>query len=475
MSGELPEAGFAGIARLGAALRDGALSSVELTRRCLDRIAALDPRLHAFVQVLEASAERDAAAADQRLASGDAGPLCGIPFAAKDLFDVAGLPTMAGCSLLRDNIAAADAHTVARLRDAGMVLLGKTHTVQFAYGGVGVNHDLGTPCNPWAQTPSVAGGSSSGSAVAVAAGLAPVALGSDTGGSVRLPAALCGVTGLKTTVGQVSRDGVFPLSHSLDTVGPLCRDAHDAALVYAAMAGRDARDAATDCYRRQDVRAALGRGLKGLRLAVGEGVFWEDLDPEVAGAVRAAVEELAGAGAEVSTLDLPAASGARELNRTGLVIAAEAYANNRELLESRFDALDPIVARRMLRGRDVPAADYLGSVYRWHRLRVEVIEQLRGVDALLVPTSPIAALPIATVDADLQIYSEYNLRYLRNTSIGNVLNLCGLSVPCGFTGAGLPIGLMIYARPYAEAMALRVGHAYQQLTDWHTRQPSLCG
>ncbi len=220
------------IAELGRRLRTGELTPVTLTEALLARIEDLDGTLGAFQLVSADRALAAARAADTALAAGhDLGPLHGIPYAAKDLFDVSGLPTTAGTRLLDDNVADADSTVVARLSRAGMILLGKTKTVQFAYGGAGINRDLGTPHNPWHRTHHLPGGSSSGSAVAVAAGMAPAALGSDTGGSVRIPAALCGITGLKTTVGQVSRAGVYPLSWSLDSVGPLTRTVEDAALV----------------------------------------------------------------------------------------------------------------------------------------------------------------------------------------------------------------------------------------------------
>ena len=261
------------ISELAQQIQRRTLSPMALTEHFMARIAALDGRLGAFRLVTRERALAEAEAAEAALRAGrSVGPLHGIPYALKDLFDVRGAPTTAGSHLLADNIAAEDAFVVTRLAQAGMILLGKTVTVQFAFGGVGINHHHGTPHNPWHTTPHVPGGSSSGSAVAVAAGLAPVALGTDTGGSVRIPAALCGITGLKTTVGQVSRTGVFPLSATLDSVGPLARTAEDAALVYQAIRGRDARDPST-VLMEQDVLAGLADGVRGLRLAFAESVF----------------------------------------------------------------------------------------------------------------------------------------------------------------------------------------------------------
>jgi len=468
------EAHYQTIAALGRRLRTGELSPVALTEALLARIADLDGTLGAFQLVSPDRALAAARAAEANLAAGqDLGPLHGIPYAAKDLFDVGGLPTSAGTRLLGDNIAAADAAVVARLARAGMILLGKTKTVQFAYGGAGINRDLGTPHNPWHRSHHLPGGSSSGSAVSVAAGMTPAALGSDTGGSVRIPAALCGITGLKTTVGQVSRAGVYPLSWSLDSVGPLTRSVEDAALLYQAMQGPDAGDDTTHGRALQDVMTSLRDGVEGLRIGIAETVFWDDVDAQVAAAVRSAAEVFQALGARVRSMDFPAAADAVALNPRGLVIAAEAYTINRRFIDEHYDELDPIVAARMIKGRDVSAADYLQTTLDWKRLRQEAARQLMDVDAVLCPTTPIPACTLAEADGDMEVYSHKNLMYLRNTAIGNILDLCGLSVPCGLTGDGLPIGLMIYARPFHEDKVLRIGHAYQQATEWHLQRPDL--
>jgi len=465
---------YLSIAELGHRFRRRELSPVDLTQSLLARIEAFDGALGAFQLVTPERALAAARAAEATLAAGqDLGPLHGIPYAAKDLFDVAGLPTTAGTDLLADNVAPADATVIARLARAGMVFLGKTKTVQFAYGGAGINTVMGTPHNPWHAKHHLPGGSSSGSGVSVAAGLAPMALGSDTGGSVRIPAALCGITGLKTTVGQVSRAGVYPLSWSLDSVGPLARSAEDAALIYQAIQGPDANDDTTCGRPLQNVLAGLRDGVKGLRIGIAETVFWEDAEPEVAASVRSAAEVFEALGATVHGMDFPAAADAVALNPRGLVIAAEAYTLNRRFIDAHYESLDPIVAARMIKGRDVSAADYLQTTLDWKRVRRETVRQLANVDAVLCPTTPIAACPIAGLETDMSAYAEKNVLYLRNTAIGNILDLCGLSVPCGFTGDGLPVGLMIYGRPFEEDMVLRIGHAYQQATDWHLRHPSL--
>ncbi len=462
--------------QLSTLLQARELSPVALTRHSLDRIAEHDDRLHAFVSTRREPALAEAAQFERELAAGESrGPLHGLPYAAKDLFDVAGEATGAGTHLLADNTAHEDATVVRRLRDAGMVLVGKTHTVQFAYGGVGINHDTGTPRNPWRESEAhVPGGSSSGSAVAVAAGLVPVALGTDTSGSVRIPASLCGITGLKTSVGRVSRAGVYPLSPTLDSVGPLARSAADCALVYRAIQGPDDGDPSTFGQTPHDVSRALTDDVTGMRLAFIETMFFDDADPAVVDAVRAAGDVLADLGADVTSIEAPeihevmGGDGAPHRART---VAAEGCAVNRRFLEQSFVELDPVVAHRMRAGFELSAVDFLEAFDTWRRLRLSFTARTAGVDAFLVPTTMLPAHPIREVDATPETYVRFNGDYLRNTSIGNRLEWCGLSVPCGFTGAGLPIGLMIQAPAMHEHVVLRIGHAFQRATDWHRRRP----
>ena len=462
------------ISELGREFRSGKLSPVELTEHLLARGEALDGKLNAYRLPARERALAEAMAAESALRAGqDLGPLHGIPYAAKDLYDAKDMPTTAGTHLLENHKADGDCAAVHRLAQAGMILTGKTNTVQFAYGGVGINHDHGTPHNPWHETAHVPGGSSSGSGVAVASGMVPMALGSDTGGSVRIPASLCGTTGLKTTVGRISRAGVFPLSWSLDSVGPLTRTTEDAALVYQCLQGTDLDDPTTVGVPPHDVMNSLKEGVRGLRLAFAETTFWDDAHPEVAKAVREAGKVFSEQGAHVGSVEFPEAEEARQLNPGGLVIAAEAYTCNKKWVEEHFDELDPIVAYRLIKGKDIAAHEYLAITQAWQRLRAKANDALRDVDALIVPTTPIPALPTAEVDADKDIYSERNVAYLRNTAIGNILNLCGLSVVCGFTSEGLPIGMMIYGKSFHEEMVLRVGYAFQQATDWHQRRPEL--
>src|SRR5206468_1957605 len=381
---------FATITELAAQLRAGAVSPVKLAEALLDRIRALDKRLHAFIAVSADRALAEARAAETLLKNGhDLGPLQGVPYAVKDLYDVKGIATSAGTRLLHDNVAAVDCAAVRRLASAGMVLVGKTHTVQFAFGGVGINHEYGTPHNPWHATAHAPGGSSSGSGVAVGSGVVPMALGSDTGGSVRIPAALCGTVGLKTTVGRISRAGVFPLSWTLDSVGPLTRSVEDAALVYQCLQGSDPLDPSSQGVPPQDVLTRLKDGVRGLRLAFAETIFWDQADAEVARAVRACGEVFSGLGAQVESLAFPEAAEAQERNPRGLVVAAEAYTIHQARLEAHFEQYDPIVSQRLNQGKNVSATEYLNTIRAWTQLRVKVLETLRQVDALLVPTTMI--------------------------------------------------------------------------------------
>jgi len=470
----MSEFSFPTIIQLNKQFQSGALSPMELTKLSFSRLERLEGRLHAFLFLTKERALSEAKKAELAIKSGKSvSPLQGIPYAVKDLFDVQGFPTTAGCGLLSQNRAKTDSSCVQRLSQAGMVLLGKTNTVQFAFSGVGINHDQGTPLNPWQRTAYVPGGSSSGSAVAVAAGLVPMALGTDTGGSVRIPAALCGIVGLKTTVGRISRSGVYPLSWTLDSVGVLTRSVEDAAIVYQALQGPDPDDETTLKVRSHDVLTQLKDGLKGLRLAFGENVFFDEVDLEVEQSVRESGKVFLSLGARVESMEVPEVTEAFASKKRAMMIAAEACVNNERLLKDHFDQLDPVVAERMITGRKLSAPDYFSELRQWTALRSRVVQSLNDIDALLVPTTMIPARPVEEVEASAESYRLFNGQYLRNTSLGNILNLCAVSVPCGFTREGLPIGLMIYAKPFQEAMALRVAYAYEQATQWHIHHPDL--
>jgi aspartyl-tRNA(Asn)/glutamyl-tRNA(Gln) amidotransferase subunit A len=274
-------------------------------------------------------------------------------------------------------------------------------------------------------------------------------------------------------VGRISRAGVYPLSWTLDTVGPLTRSVEDAALVYQALQGSDPADETTVGVPAHDVLPSLKAGVKGLRLAFGETLFFDDVDAEITAAVREAGSVLRGLGASVASVTTPEVAEAMTEQRRASMIAAEALAVNGRLMDEHFDALDPVVAHRMKLGRGLSATDYVIVLRQWNALRARVTQRLADVDALIVPTTMIPPRPIAAIDKTPETYGDANMRYLRNTAVGNILGLCAVALPCGFTKDGLPIGLMIYAKPFDEAMALRVAWAYEQATAWHRRRPEL--
>ncbi|MBF0277254.1 MAG: amidase [SAR324 cluster bacterium] len=463
------------ISELASQIQSGSLSPVDLTEIFLKRIASLDPQLQAFKLVMKEQAIAQAQTAEQAIKNGTyLGPLHGIPIAVKDLYDIKGVPTEAGCSMLNNNIADEDSTVVRLLRNSGAVILGKTHTVQFALGGVGINHDHGTPHNPWHKNPHAPGGSSSGTAVAVSSGMIPMALGSDTGGSVRIPASLCGIIGLKTTVGRISRKGVYPLCTTLDTVGPLARSVEDCAIAYQVMQGEDKNgDPTTTGQTPHDVLSGIKRGVKNLRVHFAESAFWEDVDPDVEEAVRKTGDVFKEQGAVVESIDFPEAQEALSIQPRGQIIVTEGYAHNRKVFDGNVEKLDSVVGPRIAVGVDVSGPEYFEILRKMAGLRKQAVDRLSDVDALIVPSTAIPAFPLKEIDQGYEIYSQYNLRYLRNTTIGNLLNLCAVSIPCGITKKGMPIGLMIYAKPFHEEMALRVAYAYEQASSFAQMRPSL--
>lgn len=460
------------ITELAALLRSGDLTPTGLTEHLLARIEGLNGPLNAFNLVAADRAMAEAEAAEKLLAAGrDLGPLHGIPYAVKDLFDVVGLPTTAGSRTVDTAPKTAESEVTRRLAAAGMIVLGKTVTVEFAKGILGINHIQGTPHNPWVGEAHVPGGSSAGTAVAVASGLAPMGLGSDTGGSVRAPAGLCGTVGLKTTVGRISRFGVFPLSGTLDSVGPLTRSVEDAALVYQTLQGEDARDDSTLGIRPDDVLGSLKAGVKGMRIGIPREVFFEDLDPEVAQAVEVATAVFRDLGAVVEDFSYPEAKAVAAM--ASVINGAEAALIHEERIRTMLDRMDPAVGPRMLADRDHLATDYIRMQRDLKALRASQAETLRDIDIVLAPTTRIPALPVAVVDESLETYMAYTGRYVPNTNVGNRLGLCGLSLPCGFTAKGLPIGLLLNGKPFAEATVLRAGYAYEQATGWKDKRPDL--
>lgn len=463
---------YRSITSLAAMLRSGEITPTALTERLLERIEDLNGPLGAFNLVTAERAMAEAKAAETLLTSGrDLGPLHGIPYAVKDLFDVVGLPTTAGSRTLDSTPKTVESEVTRRLAAAGMIVMGKSITVEFAKGIVGINHIQGTPQNPWNQTHCVPGGSSAGTAVAVASGMVPMGLGTDTGGSVRAPAGLCGTVGLKTTVGRISRFGVFPLSWTLDSVGPLTRSVEDAALVHQILQGEDARDDSTVGIRPEDVMGDLKRGARGLRVGIPQHAFFDDLDPEVEKAVIAAADVFRELGARVENIPYPEAAEAAAMNSA--INGAQAALIHEERIDNAMDLMDPVVGPRMLNDRKHLATDYLKALNQMRALRASQMETLRDVDVVLTPTTKIPAAPVAAVDKSMETYMDYAGKYMACTNIGNRLGLCGLSVNCGFSANGLPIGLLINGKPFGERVVLRAGYAYEQATDWKDRRPDL--
>ncbi len=450
---------------LASEIGAGRLSPVTIVEALLARIATHDSKLHAFVAVYADEARLAAEAADKAIRSGHAvGPLHGIPIALKDLIDIEGRVTTGGSAAWRDRRSPVTATLARRLIAAGMIVIGKTHTVEFAMGGWGTNQHMGTPWNPWdpklARTP---GGSSSGTGVAVAAGLAPWGIGTDTGGSVRLPASWCGLSGLKTTIGRVSTYGILPLAPSLDTPGPLARSVEDSALLYSVMQGADPLDPRTlSAPPPVDPMPRLKRGIRGLRLARMPQIERSGTADDVLAAYDSALDQLSRLGAEIVSLPLPCRF-ADTMIHTGRIIGSESYALVGDLVDNQNLPIDEAVRPRIRLGRTISAREYLTALAQRDSIKRDFLAAMDGIDAILTPTTQTAAIPLDAIDQ-----STTPAHYTR---VFNLLEMCALAVPNGFTADGLPISLQIACHPYDEATALRIGWAYQQATDWHQRRP----
>ena len=479
----------------GLARRD--FSSVELTQHYLDRIGRFDPGLNSFITVCAESALAEAAVADQRRARGDAPPLAGVPYANKDIFCTRGIRTTCASRMLADWVAPYDATVVELLKQAGLVMLGKTNMDEFAMGSSNESSHFGPVRNPW-DVARVPGGSSGGSAAAVAARLAPLATGTDTGGSIRQPAALCGISGIKPTYGRVSRWGMIAFASSLDQGGPMARSAEDLAILLTAMAGFDARDSTsserdTEDYAREldapwSAGAAPGRPLAGLRVGVPKEHFGDGLAEDVGAAVRAAIAEFEKLGATIVDISLPnsglsipayyviapaeASSNLSRFDGVRYGHRAPEYEDLQDMYcKTRAQGFGAEVKRRILVGAYVLSHGYYDAYYlqaqRVRRLIARDFEQAFGAcDLILGPTSPTVAFDIGSKSADpVQMY--LNDIY---TVPANLAGLPAMSVPCGF-GAGLPVGLHMVGNYFAEGRMLRAAHHFQRATDWHKRAP----
>ncbi|TMG04407.1 MAG: Asp-tRNA(Asn)/Glu-tRNA(Gln) amidotransferase subunit GatA [Chloroflexi bacterium] len=477
-------------------LRGREASSVDLTRAAFERINALDDRIHAFLRLTDEIALEQALAADERIARGEAGPLTGIPAAIKDVIVTKGVETTCGSRILKGFVPPYDAQVMERLHEAGVVMLGKTNMDEFAMGSSGENSAFGPTANPWALD-RVPGGSSSGSAAAVASGMAYYALGSDTGGSIRQPASLSGVVGLKPTYGRVSRYGLVAFASSLDQIGPFARSVRDAALVFEAIAGHDARDSTSAPVEVPDISAALASAdLKGLRVGVPMEYFVEGMDDAVRQAVTGAINQLASLGAEVDwEVSLPSTGHAlavyyiiapseasANLARYDGVKYGYAYTEGKTMWEdmekTRQHGFGDEVKRRIMLGTYALSAGYYDAYYLKAQkvrtlIRLEFDAAFEKYDVLVAPVSPTPAFRIGEKTGDpLQMYLSDVC-----TLPVNIAGLPGISLPCGFAtaedGARLPIGLQMITKPFDEATLFRAAYAYEQSTSWYRERPSV--
>ena len=448
---------------LAGLYRSGHVSPVAVTEAYLERIHRYQPDTNAFITVTADRARADAEAAELAFRSGnDVGPLHGVPIALKDLCDTAGIRTTSGALARKDDVPATSSTVAKRLSRAGTVLLGKTNLVEYAFGPFGVNPHFGTPPNPW-DPERVPGGSSSGSGLAVAAGLAAAAIGTDTGGSVRIPAAYCGVVGLKTTTGRIGTRGVTPLSWTLDTVGPMARCVEDVALMYVAIAGAEAGDATALDLPVGDVMGVLKKDVAGLRLAVVREPFFSGADPEVASLVEDAIQVLAGLGAHVGEMAFPEAVQAEREEDNLRLLRTEAVAVHREALTEAPVTFGSDVRARLQVEPGLLAVDLAEIQRKRAEMMRTTAARLADVEAVVGPTmlSPAPRL------RDLDRGEPHRLL----TRLVNWLGLCAVSVPCGFTSQGLPVGLQLTGKPYDEATMLRLAYAYEQATEWRASHP----
>jgi aspartyl-tRNA(Asn)/glutamyl-tRNA(Gln) amidotransferase subunit A len=454
------------ILEVGRRLRNRDLSPVELVKDCLAKIEKLNPVLNAFITVTADLALQQAKQAEgEILRREDRGPLHGIPLGLKDIVDIAGIRTTAASALFKDRVPTQDAEVVRRLKNAGAVFLGKQNLHEFAYGGSSMISYYGEVHNPW-DPAHIAGGSSGGSAAAVAAGLCFGAIGTDTAGSVREPAAQCGVVGIKPTFGRVSTRGVIPLSPSLDHVGSIARTVSDVAVLLQAIAGFDPEDKNSIDVPASDYLAALQVETKKLRIGIPRKLFYEDLDAEVASAVELALDVLKSLGCEVRDMNLDVPT-----DRT--LQAAESYAHHRQFVKRSPELYQPETRRRIRSGENISEAQVEAAQRDLAKARSEVQHVFSNSDFLVTPAVPIPAPPLAELKQNPDLLRPRELVLLRNTRPFNVWGLPAISVPCGFTNAGLPIGLQIAGPPWAEASVLRLAYAYEQVTTWHTREPGI--
>ena len=446
-------------------VRKKQVSPVELTKACLERIERLNPKLNAFITVTAEAALAQAQQAEEDISHNHwRGPLCGLPIALKDLFDTAGVRTTAASQLFKDRIPTQDAAIVSRLKAGGAVLLGKLNMHEFAYGGSTVISYFGPVKNPWALEYE-AGGSSAGSAVAMAAELCYGSVGTDTGGSVRQPSAYCGTVGLKPTYGRVSTRGVIPLSWFYDHVGPMTRTVEDSALMLQVLAGYDPEDSVSIDIPVPDYSAAL-TSRKPLRVGIPRKFFYEGLNPEIESAINTALSVTAKLASSQQEIEIPASS-------DPTILRAEAYAYHYDNIRKSPELYQPETLRRIRSAEDLSMVTYIQARRQVEQVRRDIHKTFEKVDVLVTPTTPIPPFTIAELLADMDHLRPRETLSLRNTRPFNILALPSISIPCGFTSKGLPIGLQISGAPGAETDVLQLARAYEQQTNWHTRRPHL--
>lgn len=445
---------------LSEGLQTGLFTSVDIVRSCLDRIQAQDPWLHCFVEVYPAEALEAAHASDRMRKAGYAlGPLHGLPVAVKDLMDIEGKVTTIGSPLFSDNLAHSSAYLIQRLKAAGAIIIGKTHMVQFALGGWGTNEHMGTPRNPWDHdVHRVPGGSSSGSAAAVAGGLVPLAIGTDTGGSVRLPAAYCGITGFKFTVGVVDTTGVAPLSKTLDSIGVFAKSMAEAAMVYDALVDDPKRSKQIAACTPEAARTLLS-GLRIGRIAPHE---LADVQTDIVQAYESTLEIFISAGARVTTLALPCAI--EDFAPVAInIMVAEGATSYGALANDTSKPMDAGIRPRLQAGSKILATDYIAALEKQTQLKTQFATLLHSIDIFVTPTGLTTAVPLADVNPAAPP--------VHFTRIFNVLDMCGVSVPVGSDYQHLPIGIQIGAAKGQDAFLIEVTHAFQTLTQFHLENP----
>ena len=455
------EAHYAGIRELGQRFRRKDLSPVEYTNTVLQRIERLDPSLNAFVTVTADRALAEAKAAEAAIARGDARPLLGIPVGYKDIYCTRGVRTTGGSALLDTWVPDVDATCVTRWQDAGCVMLGKLITHEFAWGIQTPDHRFPPAKNPW-KPGHIPGGSSSGSGAALASGMCVGATGSDTGGSIRGPASFCGIVGLKPTYGRCSRAGVLTLSWTLDHTGPMARTVEDCAYLLQPLAGHDPLDPASSRAPVPDYVAALGQPMRGVRIGVVRDYFLDGATGEVVGAFDESLTTLRSLGATVRDVTIPHIWDAPSFM---VIMASEAFAYHERDLRERPEKYGDLLRERLMSGGLYTGAEYVQAMRLRERLRQSMLDVLQTVDLLATPTSPKPA-PTFTAMYDTTIGFPRS-----NTPPFNLTGLPTLALPNGFSSDGLPISLQLTGRPFDEATVLRVGHAYERATDWHTRRP----